>query len=43
LLFLLARHQDAAQIILGENLGAPKLGEEWIAEAIGRMVRQPIL
>jgi hypothetical protein len=43
LLVLLARGQDAAQVVVSENLGAPELGEERIAEAIGRMISQPTL
>jgi hypothetical protein len=43
LLVPLARCQDAAQVVVSENLGAPELGEERIAEAIGRMIPQPIL
>jgi hypothetical protein len=35
---LLARGQDAAQVVVSENLGAPELSEKWIAEAIGRMI-----
>ena len=43
MLVLLARGQDAAQVVVSENLGAPELGEERIAEAIGRMIPQPSL
>jgi hypothetical protein len=42
-LILLARCQDAVQILVSENLGPPELGEERIAEAIGRLIPEPIL
>jgi hypothetical protein len=38
LLVLLARGQDAAQVVVSENLCAPQLGEERIAEAISGMI-----
>jgi hypothetical protein len=42
-LILLARCQNAVQVIVSKNLGAAELGEERIAEAIGWMVPEPIL
>ena len=42
-MILHACHKDAAYPFIGEKLGATELGIERRAEAVGRMLPQPIL